>query len=792
MPALELLVHGVGGATPQEMLGDPGAVRVTGDRTAAIHRAAEDLVDRPWDDERPVREAYTWSNLTSGNGARALWLLLLPFMIVNMAHWMRPAAPGHGRSHRWYDVLIRLTALSLTVLLVAGACVVTMDLLAWQCFAAPLCAERSTWFRFLAESGGWWSHPGRRLALTSVLPVLLVGLLWWLSRRTWSAYESAYPPVRLRADGGGDAQLGLPGFWYGRGVVGRLRAAHTAAGLLTIVTVLLSGSLVRDLSPGGTRPLLVAGLVMAAAGAVLAAVVIRIVLRAGRTEIDRDVRPLPRYVTALPVACLVLLVLCLAHSMPVRTGFESSGAHPASWGFPILTAVQLVLSVGLAAVAVRLHHAAPRTDRGVLGGLGGPAAALLGCALGGVLTGGVAARFAGWLDPHSTLGGPGVLAGPPVLHSWQAATLPTLLCVVAVLALVVTVRTRLEGRRLTDGILGHYPDEHSRPHEVRTTHLASAVARARITDRAPGMFGTVVVSSLLLGAGAALGAGLTGATPALAVEEWPGPVAGFAALSQAVGSWTMGIGVVVLVAMGRRAYRDPAARRTVGILWDVGTFWPRAAHPFAPPCYAERAVPDLSWRMGTWVDLTGGRIVISGHSQGSVLAAAAVWQLDAPTRSRVALLTHGSPLHRLYGRWFPRYFGPTALRSLRDDLRCWRNLWRETDPIGGPVRVTGDDPPVDRGALLDPRHYGRNLLSPLPAPLLGHGDYADDPAYRRERARLHALLLGGPGAPGTDPGSASGTGPGETPGVPPSRRAAVDGDATVVPEPPGGREGGNR
>ena len=90
--------------------------------------------------------------------------------------------------------------------------------------------------------------------------------------------------------------------------------------------------------------------------------------------------------------------------------------------------------------------------------------------------------------------------------------------------------------------------------------------------------------------------------------------------------------------------------------------------------------------------------------------------------------------------------GPTALRSLRDDLRCWRNLWRETDPIGGPVRVTGDDPPVDRGALLDPRHYGRNLLSPLPAPLLGHGDYADDPAYRLERARLHALLVGEAGA----------------------------------------------
>ncbi|NEE41827.1 hypothetical protein G3M53_92820, partial [Streptomyces sp. SID7982] len=40
--ALELLVHGVGGATPQEMLDDPRTVRVTGDTTAAVYRRTED------------------------------------------------------------------------------------------------------------------------------------------------------------------------------------------------------------------------------------------------------------------------------------------------------------------------------------------------------------------------------------------------------------------------------------------------------------------------------------------------------------------------------------------------------------------------------------------------------------------------------------------------------------------------------------------------------------------------------------------------------------------------------
>ncbi len=205
----------------------------------------------------------------------------------------------------------------------------------------------------------------------------------------------------------------------------------------------------------------------------------------------------------------------------------------------------------------------------------------------------------------------------------------------------------------------------------------------------------------------------------------------------------------MLLAMGRRAYSDRASRRTIGILWDIGTFWPRAAHPFAPPCYAERAVPDLSWRMGTWVDSTGGRLIISGHSQGSVLAAAAVWQLDAATRSRVALLTHGSPLARLYGAWFPAFFGPQALDALHRDMPRWRNLWRATDPIGGPAG-TGE-PPVDRGPLPDPLHYGRNLRRPLPEPILGHSDYEEDPAFARERAELFRELARGsltvPGQP---------------------------------------------
>ncbi|WP_130797608.1 hypothetical protein [Streptomyces otsuchiensis] len=766
-PAVELLVHGVGGATPQRMLGDARTVRVTGDDTASIHRRTDDAEDRAWDDRDPLREAYSWSNLTSGNGARALWLLLLPFMIVNVTHWMRPAVRGHGRTHRCYDALVRLVALSLTVLLVSGASVVALDLFAWQCAGVPGCAERSSWFGF-ASDGGWWSAPGRRLALAALLPVGLTVLLWWLSHRTWSTYESAYPPVRVRPGTSEPAPLEMPGFWFGRRLVSRLRAAHTAAGLLTVCAALQAAAWSRDHGPDGGGVLAASGWALAALTVAAALAVLVLVTRYGRNEVEVEDPPPHRAVTALPVMCAVLLALTALHASWERPGWESAGSLPGTVVFPAVTVLQGLMITGLALAALRLHRLARDTDRTALAGLGGPAVALLACGLAGALTGGAAQRVADWLSPA-----PGTIPGAPVLLSWQAAAIPSLLAVAGVLGLVAVARVARTRRRLAPTVLANYPGESAPPDEHRSGRVAGAVARARLTDSAPSVVGVLAGASLLLGVVAVAGAGLTGRTPSEAAGDAPAVLSAVAGFSESFGSWMLSAAVLVVVAMGRRAYRDPAARRTVGILWDVGTFWPRAAHPFAPPCYAERAVPDLSWRIGTWVDATGGRVVLSGHSQGSVLAAAAVWQLDAPTRSRVALLTHGSPLARLYGRWFPKYFGPHALRLLRDDLPCWRNLWRATDPIGGPVGVGGrglDDRPVDLGPLLDPLHYGRNLQCPLPEPLLGHGDYAADPAYDRERALLCHALRGEERPPGA--GVAAGD------DVPPDGRGAVA-DLTV-------------
>ncbi|WP_224059377.1 hypothetical protein [Streptomyces kanamyceticus] len=731
------------------MLGDPRTVRVSGDETAAVFRRTEDVdAERRPDDYRgkPVPEAYVWCNLTSGNGSRALWLLLLPFMVVNLAHWMRPTSRHRKRLVRTYGLLVRLTGLTLTVLLVAAACEVALDLTAWQCAGTPQCADERAWLGFLSADaqghGGWWSQPGRRLALAALVPAALTGLLWYLSHRTWSAYESVRP-LPHQADPEEETSrtaLGRPGFWYGRRLVARLRAAHTAAGFLTVAAAVGAPAARQDRRPGGPGLLDSLGWLLNSTLLLGGAVVVWVVCRRGRSEnkLDRGLdRTLVRW---LPVSALALLGLVLLYAGWSRPGWRSEGRLPGDATFGGIALVQGILVLALAVVAYFLFRTSP-DSRTAIRGFGGPAVAMLACALGGVMSGGGAQRVADWLDGGGSPGAGGTIDGPPVLLTWQASVIPPLLVVVALLCAWFGIRTLRLKRREMERVALDYPDEEEREDSERTRRIASKRARATLTDRAPVLVGIISAVTLLLGTGALTGAWLTEKVPGKAARGEPDVVEAAAQTAQALGSWLIGLGFILFVTWGRRAYRDPSARRTIGILWDVGTFWPRAAHPFAPPCYAERAVPDLTWRMAAWTRSTGGRLVLSGHSQGSVLAAAAAWQLRPSVRRRVALLTYGSPLERLYGRWFPAHFGPAALTSLHREVDCWRNLYRATDPIGGPVRLPGEcGPQVDRDALKDPLAYGRTEAHPLPAPILGHGEYQTDPAFAEERARLLARL----------------------------------------------------
>jgi hypothetical protein len=217
-------------------------------------------------------------------------------------------------------------------------------------------------------------------------------------------------------------------------------------------------------------------------------------------------------------------------------------------------------------------------------------------------------------------------------------------------------------------------------------------------------------------------------------------------------TWVVTLIPAAAIAAVLTGYRQRGRRRQIGVLWDVAMFWPRAFHPLAPPAYAERAVPDLEERISRLTrdrPSGGGRVLLMAHSQGTVLAAAALRHLaspDAAAAHRVGLVTYGAPLARLYRRAFPAYFGDGLFTELYDEVGApearWRNFHRRTDPIGGPV-FTGPDVAhgdADR-CLLDPDTSWYVPRDPLPA-TRGHSGYMQDPRMRDDVDRLAGHLGG--------------------------------------------------
>jgi hypothetical protein len=210
------------------------------------------------------------------------------------------------------------------------------------------------------------------------------------------------------------------------------------------------------------------------------------------------------------------------------------------------------------------------------------------------------------------------------------------------------------------------------------------------------------------------------------------------------GGWLITTLTTVLVGAAYTAFRVQSSRRIIGILWDITTFWPRANHPFTPACSAERAVPQFADRV---IELTGAhsdKLVLSTHSQGAIIGAAAVLRLreqcEAKTGTRtdpqhlrkVSLLTYGSPLRRLYARAFPAYFSFEVLRDVYSDVHGrWLNLWAYTDPIGGTTFPDSKDDlqHVDGEMNPDPLTLGQDPRTGEPVGVCDHSGYLSRPEY---------------------------------------------------------------
>ena len=88
----ELRIHGVSGSNGPTMLEHPTVLQVAGDSITGFYRRWN-----PGGGGRPSvgwkLEAYSWGGLTQRALASASWLVLAPFMIYNLAHFMLPAEP---------------------------------------------------------------------------------------------------------------------------------------------------------------------------------------------------------------------------------------------------------------------------------------------------------------------------------------------------------------------------------------------------------------------------------------------------------------------------------------------------------------------------------------------------------------------------------------------------------------------------------------------------------------------------------------------------------------------------
>ncbi|WP_150460230.1 hypothetical protein [Nesterenkonia ebinurensis] len=120
----ELRIHGVGGAPGPAALSVPAAEAVTiyrGRRTRVLARRSDQRV-----------QAYDWGRLTTDSPHQPLWVLLLPFTLINVAGWAHGHFAHNRLRLRLTRALVHLAAVLLTAGYVLWAAIIGIDYLGYQ------------------------------------------------------------------------------------------------------------------------------------------------------------------------------------------------------------------------------------------------------------------------------------------------------------------------------------------------------------------------------------------------------------------------------------------------------------------------------------------------------------------------------------------------------------------------------------------------------------------------------------------------------------------------------------
>lgn len=748
-PFVELRVHGVAGTPPESMLGlaavplDPPA-----DECGKPEEADITVYGPP--DVATTTRAFSWSSMTSGSALMALWILLLPYMLANVAGWaMVPlessTTQAEGAVRPWpiriVAFLVRFGGLLVTAVFVLFALLTLADLVGYQRFATK---HR-------------WAPAAGVAAAAAVL-----GLLFrftrvrlreeWRARSPWN--DDAKDPVGYAWLASNQARM-----WNSPGIIVRLRRLHLAWGLALIALVSMCSLRALDVS-WTTSDTVVA--LLAIAATLLPVALLALVCLSDGHDLRRTtfwIRWAAWWLALLAVAGAVWRFLVADPAPTAAQRFLPSIRGAGAW-----VAVLLIVTVGAGAFVAARSRGRARAPSWAAWNQ--PALLLTGATVGALFGAGAAvqvARAFGDEDCESA-GATDCKLAIGTLEDWIAAGFTLML---AVLILVLGVRLALAMRGL--------------PPDQRLLRAVRAIAQNVSTILATlGGIGIAGLSIALV-SGWRTGFGEVSLTPWVTIPVVVvvlAPVA-VATLLACVKLGRVGIvaaplliGVVVWVlATGKTfrvadvtlppqsflafarglaltlptalvlsrlvsAFRNREARRGVAVLWDLGNFWPRWFHPFAPPTYSDTAVTKLRNDVRQGLD-DGTRVLLAPHSQGSIIASASVAYLDGPS-DRLALLTYGSPLSRLYPQVFPAVYtkemqgamcarlGSPGGSSLR-----WLNLWRSADPIGGPIEGSPTGAPSAwQAALRDVDvevevRCGRN-----------HSDYPVEPEYAAAAERL--------------------------------------------------------
>jgi len=782
-----LEIRGVGGATAEEILEGP-VTQTSGDELAGFYRANEPKT-------ATATEAYEWGRLTSGSRTSALWWILFPFTLVNVAGWMfRPTPDEAGRGDEpqrtalWYSRLIVVGgALAITAAYVMWTVALTTEMVAFGCGVDASCASR--WYMgplslFGEQNDIWLVTCGIGLAA-----IILLGLFLFILR-TQDKLEGYETNATRRLLGVVDSKrtsrlrrntrLEDQAFWYKWAEHRRLFRWH-----LALTMVLLGAGAGHAIERVGWQT--PQGDAWWAILGVLATIVL-MVWSLTRPE---------RYREASAVGdsggsdlnkrvgwTLTHLGLALAGSLvgALLTDWIQEGPTPEFGYLSAVRALSVVLyvvaflMVGALAIRRGRQETKPSWSMALMPGFAAALAVII-TGTGFAAIANLAGRLllgADWVDERGF--------NIVIVDLFALSLIITLVAVA-----VVIFRAAKPQDAVTQTYFGTAPyADLSDREQTWVDSLAQARLIAVIPQRADRILAALTVIMVVMTVAQAafsdfsFAAGPDGsfASPLFGIE-------GLSFFHTAAATATV-LYLFPGIQLIRATTKSRASRRQIGKVWDVLSFWPRRFHPLAAPCYAERAVPEFRNRVRDHL-ADGKGVVVSAHSQGTVIAFAALLQIaaedeevtldipqmpdlphgksyseldavvqrslypkkyqssEAPPPAAqqdkeplgcVGLVTFGSPLSALYGPLFPWHFGTAGrFEALRNDLAelpneegpAWRSLWRPTDYIGQRVFIAPGgvlEPPDDRADI-----FVRESLQPL-FPPESHSNYEREEQLR--------------------------------------------------------------